>query len=78
LSTKVKSEVKKMYVIQVNEQNWLVGLWRGWLTLSLQPSGALVYRSLTAAEKAVSYYSKVAPGRDYAVKSVPVAAALTT
>ncbi|XHX79251.1 MAG: hypothetical protein RBJ76_04770 [Stenomitos frigidus ULC029] len=61
-----------MYIIQVNEQDWLVGLWRGWLTLSLHPSGALVYRSLVAAENAVSYYSEVAPGRDFAVKSVPV------
>lgn len=67
-----------MYVIQVNEQDWLVGLWRGWLTLSLHPSGALVYRSLSAAEKAVSYYNEVAPGRDYAVKPASVTAALTT
>lgn len=59
-----------MYVIQVNEQDWLVGIWRGWLALSLNPSGALVYRSLTAAEKAISYYSEVVPGRDYAVKPV--------
>jgi len=66
-----------MYIIQVNEQNWLIGLWRGWLTLSLHPSGALVYRSLTAAEKAVSYYSKVAPGRDYAVTPAPVTNART-
>ena len=64
-----------MYVIQVNEQDWLVGIWRGWLALSLSPSSALVYRSRTAAEKAVSYYSEVAPGRDYAVKPVPVAIA---
>lgn len=61
-----------MYIIQVNEQNWLVGFWKGWLMLSLHPSGALIYQSLPAAEKAVIYYSKVAPGRDYAVKPVPV------
>ncbi|MBW4580183.1 MAG: hypothetical protein KME42_11485 [Tildeniella nuda ZEHNDER 1965/U140] len=59
-----------MYVIQVNEQDWLVGIWRGWLTLSLTPSAALVYRSLTAAEKATSYYSEVAPGRDYTVQPI--------
>ncbi|MBC7968743.1 MAG: hypothetical protein H7Z11_01195 [Verrucomicrobia bacterium] len=56
-----------MYVIQVNKQDWLVGIWRGWLTLSLSPSNALVYRSLTTAENAIHYYSEVAPGRDYSV-----------
>ncbi|PSB25967.1 hypothetical protein [Stenomitos frigidus] len=62
-----------MYVIQVNDQDWLVGIWRGWLTLSLSPSAALVYRSLAAAENAISYYNEVAPGRDYAVKPACVA-----
>ena len=65
-----------MYVIQVNEQAWLVGLWRGWLTLSLSPSGALIYRSLAAAENAISYYTEVAPGRDYSVKPVGGAIAI--
>lgn len=64
-----------MYVIQVNEQNWLVGIWRGWLTLSLSPSAALVYRSLTAAEYAMSYYDEVAPGREYTVQPVCTAIA---
>jgi hypothetical protein len=65
-----------MYVIQVNEQDWLVGLWRGWLTLSLNPSTALIYGSLAAAEKALRYYTEVAPGRDYTVQAVPTAIAL--
>ncbi|MBW4694519.1 MAG: hypothetical protein KME27_22455 [Lyngbya sp. HA4199-MV5] len=59
-----------MYVIQVNEQDWLVGIWRGWLTLSLSPSNALVYRSRAAAETATRYYSEVAPGRDYTIQPV--------
>ncbi len=59
-----------MYVIQVNEQDWLVGIWRGWLTLSLCPSNALVYRTLSAAESAVNYYSEVAPGREYTVQPI--------
>ncbi|MBW4474935.1 MAG: hypothetical protein KME45_31835 [Stenomitos rutilans HA7619-LM2] len=64
-----------MYVIQVNEQDWLVGIWRGWLTLSLSPSNALVYRSLAAAESATHYYNEVAPGRDYTIH--PVCRAVT-
>ncbi|GEM_PF-1359423 len=64
-----------MYVIQVNKQDWLVGIWRGWLTLSLSPSNALVYRSLTTAENATHYYSEVAPGRDYTVQPIPTAIA---
>ncbi|XGV96094.1 MAG: hypothetical protein ACAF41_25570 [Leptolyngbya sp. BL-A-14] len=59
-----------MYVIQVNEQDWLVGIWRGWLTLSLSPANALVYRSRAAAETARHYYSKVAPGRDYTIQPI--------
>ncbi len=59
-----------MYVIQVNEQDWLVGIWRGWLTLSLNSANAMVYRSLTAAEKARQYYSEVAPGRNYTIQPV--------
>lgn len=59
-----------MYVIQVNEQDWLVGIWRGWLTLSLSPANALVYRSLAAAESATRYYSAVAPGRDFTIQPV--------
>ena len=63
-----------MYVIQVNEQDWLVGIWRGWLTLSLSPSFALIYRSLAAAENAIGYYTEVAPGRNYTVQPVQTAA----
>ena len=65
-----------MYVIQVNEQDWLVGIWRGWLTLSLNPSTALIYRSRAAAENALRYYAEVAPERNYTVQAVPTAIAL--
>lgn len=59
-----------MYVIQVNEQDWLVGIWRGWLTLSLHRSNALIYRSRITAEAATHYYREVAPGRDYTIQPV--------
>ena len=64
-----------MYVIQVNEQDWLVGIWRGWLTLSLNPSTALIYRSRAAAENAIRYYNEVTPERDYTVQPVSTAIA---
>lgn len=59
-----------MYVIRVNEEHWLVGIWRGWLALSRNPSRALVYRSLSSAANAVSYYNEVAPGRDYNIHEI--------
>jgi hypothetical protein len=59
-----------MYVIRVNEHHWLVGIWRGWLTLTMSPSGALVYRSLASANRAVGFYSDVAPGREYTIQPV--------
>ncbi len=50
-----------MYIIQVNQQSWLKGIWRGWLASCNYPSEALVYQTLSKAERAVNYYSKLFP-----------------
>ena len=59
-----------MYIIQVNGKDWLVGIWRGWLTLSLSPSRALIYRTLTSANRAIEFYSDVSPDRNFTVQSL--------
>lgn len=55
-----------MYIIQVNQQSWLKGIWRGWLACCNSPSEALVYKTLSTAERAVNYYSQLFPSFKFA------------
>ena len=57
-----------MYIIQISQQSWLKGIWRGWLTSCNSPSGAMVYRNLSKAEKAVEYYSRFFPEFKFVVQ----------
>jgi hypothetical protein len=49
-----------MYVIQTDQQSWVQGIWRGWLTTCSSPAGALIYQDLSKAEAAAEYYGKLA------------------
>jgi hypothetical protein len=59
-----------MYVIQVDQQSWLRGIWQGWLTTCHAPTGALIYRTLENAENAIDYYSAIAPASKFTVQSL--------
>ncbi len=56
-----------MYIIRVNAQDWLIGIWRGWLMLSRSPSGAMSYQTELSARKAVETYSQIASENQYTI-----------
>jgi hypothetical protein len=57
-----------MYVIEMNQGRWLKGIWRGWLTLCGSRSGALIYQTLSKAEKARDFYKKLVPEARFTVR----------
>ena len=59
-----------MYVIQTDQQSWVQGIWRGWLTTCSSPAGALIYQDLSKAEAAAEYYGKLAPDFKFFIRSL--------
>jgi hypothetical protein len=56
-----------MYIVQVNAEYWLIGIWRGWLMLSRSPSRARSYQTQLAARQAVDFYRQIASENQYTI-----------
>jgi len=64
------TENRRMYIIQVDENYWLVGIWRGWLLFTFCPSRALVYKTFSGALKAIDYYRQIDPDKHYTIQTI--------
>jgi hypothetical protein len=59
-----------MYIVQVDEQYWLIDIWQGWLKTTLFPERASVYVSQDEAEEVVQKCNFFDPVRKYTVRSL--------
>ncbi|MBF1999159.1 MAG: hypothetical protein IGS38_00370 [Synechococcales cyanobacterium M58_A2018_015] len=56
-----------MYVIQVNQKEWLTGFDKGWVTITDDLNEAAVYSTLLLASEAIELGQQSSPQQEFAI-----------
>jgi hypothetical protein len=59
-----------MYIVQVDEQYWLIDIWQGWLKTTRFPQRASVFASQDEANEILQKCRGLDPVRKYTVRSL--------
>lgn len=59
-----------MYVIQVNQKDWLIGIWHGWIVSSSTTDKAAVYQNFSFANEVAEYCRRAFPNVPFTVHTL--------